>query len=251
MTRNFYGTLRVKDTGPETSETAMRRLMHGVIMHGEQYLHKDKRTRITTYYTETSGVGYAVKYYQQQGPVRVGVVGLGAGTMAAYGRQNDVVRFYEINPQVIDIARRDFKYIADATALGAQVDTVLGDARLTMEREPAQRYHVLAIDAFSSDAIPVHLITREAMGIYLKHISDDGVSRHQPLFETGAGGQANRRHLWPAHHTDYRRRGRRRRLAHRLGAGHQKQETPDARSDQKQCQRDYRDPRLALVDGRL
>ena len=172
MTRNFYGTLRVKDTGPETSETAMRRLMHGVIMHGEEYLHKDKRLRITTYYTETSGVGLAVKYFQQSGPTRVGVVGLGTGTMAAYGRKGDVTRFYEINPQVIAIARRDFHFISDSKG---QVDTVLGDARLTMEREAPQQYDVLVIDAFSSDAIPVHLITREAMAIYLKHIKPDGV----------------------------------------------------------------------------
>ena len=170
MTRNFYGTLRVKDTGPDTSETAMRRLMHGVIMHGEQYLHKDKRDRITTYYTESSGVGLAVKYFQEDGPMRVGVVGLGTGTMAAYGRKGDLIRFYEINPQVIEIARRDFNFISDSPA---QVDTVLGDARLTMEREPPQKYDVLAIDAFSSDAIPVHLITREAMAIYLKQIKPD------------------------------------------------------------------------------
>jgi SAM-dependent methyltransferase len=172
MTRNFYGTLRVKDTGPDSSETAMRRLMHGVIMHGEQYLHKDKSNRLTTYYTETSGVGLAVKYFQEAGATRVGVVGLGAGTLAAYGRKGDVVRFYEINPQVIEIARRDFKFIPDSKA---QVETILGDARLTLEREAPQHYDVLAIDAFSSDAIPVHLITKEAMAIYLRHIKPDGV----------------------------------------------------------------------------
>ena len=173
MTRNFYGTLRLKDTGPESSETAMRRLMHGVIMHGEQYLHPKKAHRLTTYYTESSGVGLAVKYFQETNagsPTRVGVVGLGTGTMAGYGRTGDVTRFYEINPQVIEIARRDFKYISDSKA---QVDTVLGDARLTMEREAPQQYDVLAIDAFSSDAIPVHLITKEAMAIYLKHIKPD------------------------------------------------------------------------------
>ena len=172
MSRNFYGTLRIKDTGPETSETAMRRLMHGAIMHGEQYLHKDKRNRITTYYTESSGIGLAVKYYQHEGPVRIGVVGLGAGTLAAYGRKGDVIRFYEINPQVIESAQRDFTYMSDSAA---KIQTELGDARLTMEREKKQQYDVLAIDAFSSDAIPVHLITHEAMAIYLKHIKPDGV----------------------------------------------------------------------------
>ena len=172
MTRNFYGTLRVKDTGPDTSDTAMRRLMHGVIMHGEQYLLAEKRHRLTTYYTESSGVGLAIKYFQELGPTRVGVVGLGTGTLAGYGRKGDVTRFYEINPQVIEIARRDFKFISDNKG---QVDTVLGDARLTMEREAPQQYDVLAIDAFSSDAIPVHLITKEALAIYLRHIKPDGV----------------------------------------------------------------------------
>jgi hypothetical protein len=172
MTRNFYGTLRIKDSGPESSEIAMRRLMHGVIMHGEQYLHPEKRNRLTTYYTESSGVGLAIRHFQSTQPVRVGVVGLGTGTIAAYGRAGDVIRFYELNPQVIEIARRDFWYILDSKA---SVDTLLGDARLSMENEPAQQYDVLAIDAFSSDAIPVHLITKEAMAIYLKHIKPDGV----------------------------------------------------------------------------
>jgi hypothetical protein len=146
--------------------------MHGVIMHGEQYLNPKKSARLTTYYTESSGVGLAIKYFQEAGPTRVGVVGLGTGTLAGYGRKGDVTRFYEINPQVIEIARRDFKFISDSKG---QVDTVLGDARLTMEREAPQQYDVLAIDAFSSDAIPVHLITREALAIYLKHIKPDGV----------------------------------------------------------------------------
>ena len=173
MSRNFYGTLRVKDSGPETSETAMRRLMHGVIMHGEQYLNPKKSQRLTTYYTESSGVGLAVKYFHEadaEGSTRIGVVGLGTGTLAGYGRKGDITRFYEINPQVIEIARRDFTFISGSKG---QVDTVLGDARLTMEREAPQQYDVLAIDAFSSDAIPVHLITREAMAIYLKHIKPD------------------------------------------------------------------------------
>ena len=154
------------------SDTAMRRLMHGVIMHGEQYLHPDKRGRITTYYTETSGVGLAVKYFQAVGPTRVGVVGLGTGTLAGYGRKGDVTRFYEINPQVIEIARHYFNFVPDSKG---QVDITLGDARLTMERETPQQYDVLAIDAFSSDAIPVHLITKEALAIYLRHIKPDGV----------------------------------------------------------------------------
>jgi spermidine synthase len=105
-------------------------------------------------------------------PLRVAVVGLGTGTLAAYGREGDTYRFYEINPQVVSIARSQFGYLSNSRA---HIETVLGDARLTMEREPVQSYDVIAIDAFSSDSIPVHLITREAMAVYLKHLKPDGV----------------------------------------------------------------------------
>ena len=104
--------------------------------------------------------------------MRVGVVGLGTGTLAAYGRPGDVYRFYEINPQVVDIANREFTFLGDS---GAKIEIVLGDARLSMEREPPQNYDVLVIDAFSSDSIPVHLITREALAVYLRHMKPGGV----------------------------------------------------------------------------
>jgi spermidine synthase len=170
MTRNFYGTLRVKDTGSEDRE-GTRRLMHGVIMHGEQYLAPERSKEPTTYYGETSGIGRAIKALQGSA-LRVGVVGLGTGTLAVYGRKGDVYRFYEINPQVVEVARSEFSFIGDS---GALVETVLGDARLAMEREPPQNYDVLVIDAFSSDSIPVHLITREALGVYLRHMKPGGV----------------------------------------------------------------------------
>src|SRR5262245_11234787 len=171
MTRNFYGTLRVKDTGLANEQGAVRRLMHGVIMHGEQYLAPERRNEPTTYYGSTSGIGRLIRNLQGQ-PLQVGVVGLGTGTLAAYGRPGDVYRFYEINPQVIDVARREFSFLGNSKA---KIETVLGDARLTMEREPSQQYDVLVIDAFSSDSIPVHLITREAVGVYLRHMKPDGV----------------------------------------------------------------------------
>jgi SAM-dependent methyltransferase len=169
MSRNFYGTLRVKDAG--TGDEAMRRLMHGVIMHGEQYLAPGRRNEPTTYYGATSGIGRVLKALEAK-PVRMGVVGLGTGTLAAYGRKGDVYRFYEINPEVVSVAREHFHFLGDS---GAQVDTVLGDARLAMEREAPQNYDVLVIDAFSSDSIPVHLITREAMAVYLRHVAPGGV----------------------------------------------------------------------------
>ena len=169
MTRNFYGTLRVRDVG--TGDDSVRRLMHGVIMHGEQYLSEKRRSEPTTYYGTTSGIGRALARLGAS-PLRVAVIGLGTGTLAAYGRAGDVYRFYEINPQVVSIAREQFTYLSDSRAT---METVLGDARLTMEREPAQSYDLIAIDAFSSDSIPVHLITREAMAVYLKHLKPDGI----------------------------------------------------------------------------
>ncbi len=173
MARNFYGTLRVKDFGDETSPNGTRRLMHGVIMHGEQFLAPEKRMLPTTYYGPDSGIARIINAKREASrEIRVGVVGLGAGTLAVYGRKGDTYRFYEINPQVIDVAMKEFSYLRETPA---KVENLLGDARLTMEREPAQHYDVLAIDAFSSDSIPTHLMTHQAMGIYLKNMKADGV----------------------------------------------------------------------------
>jgi SAM-dependent methyltransferase len=169
--RGFYGVLRVKEYGTPGEADHLRRLVHGTIMHGEQYLDAGQRRMLTTYYQETSGIGLAIAAKQDH-PVRVGVIGLGTGTIAAYGRKGDAYRYYEIDPHVVGIARHDFTYLGDSPA---QVDVVLGDARLSLEREPPQGFDLLAVDAFSSDAIPVHLITREALGIYLRHMKPDGV----------------------------------------------------------------------------
>ena len=172
--RNFYGTLRVKQTLADTDPDANRRLVHGVIMHGEQYIHPSHRHIITSYYGHTSGVGMALSRIHpriEPGGQRVGVIGLGAGTLAGYGQAGDYFRLYEINPKVIDIAATYFYYL---TGSQAKVETALGDARLVLEREKPQQFDVLAVDAFSSDAIPVHLITREALQVFLKHIKPDG-----------------------------------------------------------------------------
>lgn len=173
MTRNFYGTLRVKDFGDESNLESTRRLMHGVIMHGEQFLAPARRLEPTTYYGPTAGVGRIINIKRDAAKeIRVGVVGLGAGTLAVYGRPGDVYRFYEINPEVIELAKTEFTFLGSSAA---KVETLLGDARLTLEREPAQAYDVLAIDAFSSDSIPTHLMTYQAMGVYLKNMKPDGV----------------------------------------------------------------------------
>ncbi|MEK6243005.1 MAG: fused MFS/spermidine synthase [Pseudomonadota bacterium] len=170
--RNFYGVIRVKDYGAPGESYHLRRLVHGVIMHGEQDMTEGGRRKPTTYYQPTSGVGAAVAARQAKGAIRVGVIGLGTGTLAVYGRKGDVYRFYEINPQVIAIARSEFTYLSDSEA---GIEVALGDARLNLEREPPQGFDLLAVDAFSSDAIPVHLITREALGVYLRHMKPDGI----------------------------------------------------------------------------
>ena len=169
--RGFYGVLRVKEYGSPGEQSHLRRLVHGAIMHGEQYLQDERRRFITSYYQPTSGIGVAIKSKQER-PVRVGVIGLGTGTIAAYGRQGDVYRFYDIDPRVIRIAKDEFTYLGDSAAT---IELALGDARLALEREPPQSFDVLAVDAFSSDAIPVHLITKEALGVYLKHVKSDGI----------------------------------------------------------------------------
>jgi hypothetical protein len=169
--RGFYGVLRVKEYGSPGEVGHLRRLVHGAIMHGEQYLHGEQRSLLTTYYTESAGIGAAINS-RGGGPLRVGVIGLGTGTIAAYGKPRDLYRFYEIDPRVVKIARRDFTYLADSKA---KIEIALGDARLTLEREAPQGFDVLAVDAFSSDAIPVHLITKQALAVYLSHMKPDGI----------------------------------------------------------------------------
>lgn len=168
--RNFYAAMRVWDSG-EGSET-QRVLTHGSITHGKQFIAPERRKWITSYYGETSGIGRAIIAAGRKGPVKVGVIGLGTGTLAAYGRAGDTFRLYEINPQVIDLAMKQFSYVPDAQA---RVETVLGDARLSLEREPPQGFDVLAVDAFSSDAIPVHLLTAEAFETYFRHLKPGGI----------------------------------------------------------------------------
>jgi spermidine synthase len=167
--RNFYGVVTI-EAGEHVAANAM---FNGRILHGRQYLAKEKRRKPTTYYGTTSGVGRAVALFQAREDLRIGVVGLGVGTMAAYGKTpSQSVRFYEINPEAERLARKHFTYLTDGPA---RVEVVPGDARLSLEREPPQRYHVLALDAFSGVTIPSHLLTVEAMELYLRHIADDGV----------------------------------------------------------------------------
>jgi SAM-dependent methyltransferase len=169
-TRNFYGVLKTRDWGEGPSEE--RILTHGTIVHGRQFLAPERRNWPTSYYGRESGVGLAIAQSAERGPIRVGIVGLGAGTLASYGRAGDEYRFYEINPQVIALAWSEFSFLADSKA---RVEVVLGDARLSLEREPGQEFDVLALDAFSSDSIPVHLLTSEAFAVYLRHLRAGGI----------------------------------------------------------------------------
>ncbi len=168
--RNFYGVLRVADQ--EWGAHRFRTLIHGVTNHGAQFASPERRSEPTTYYGPQSGVGRAFELHHPDRPRRVGIVGLGAGTVALYGKPGDRLRFYEINPLVVDLARREFSFLAGSRAA---VEVVLGDARLMLEREAPQQYDLLIVDAFSSGSIPIHLITREAFDLYLAHLAPDGL----------------------------------------------------------------------------
>jgi SAM-dependent methyltransferase len=169
LRRSFYGSLRVVQSpraGPEQTRT----LFHGTIQHGAQFLAPERRMRPITYYGPDSGVGILLRECFPL-PKRVGVIGLGTGSLAVYGQPGDTFRFYEINSQVIEIAQSLFFYTRETPA---HVEIVEGDARLSLQRESIPRFDVLALDAFSGDAIPVHLLTREAVALYLRHLKPDG-----------------------------------------------------------------------------
>ncbi len=186
MSRNFYGVLRVKyEASSEDDEDFVppkNSLTHGQIRHGFQFIDDFWKHEPTTYYGRESGVGLAVRITRRmaaetdQHPLRVGVVGLGTGTMAAYGEKGEYFRFYEINPDVLKLSDKLFTYLNDSPA---RTEVMIGDARIVMERELAsgqsQQFDVLAIDAFSSDAIPVHLLTSECGEIYRQHLRPGGI----------------------------------------------------------------------------
>ncbi len=165
--RNFYGAVQVAEgKGPD----ALRVLYHGSIIHGSQFVAPERTRTATTYYGPASGVALALDHGGDE-PRRVGLIGLGPGTLAAYGRPGDIFRFYEINPLVVEIARRHFRYLAECPA---RTELVLGDGRLALERESPQNFDVLVVDAFSGDSIPVHLLTREAFELYFRHLKPEG-----------------------------------------------------------------------------
>ena len=167
--RNFYGTLRVTESR-NNAGLPYRLLTHGQTSHGLQFVDKDSRRQPTAYYGWNSAAGLILA--ERSDTARIGLVGLGAGTLARYGKSGQTIRIYELDPGVIHMARRWFTYLADSPA---QIQIIEGDARIRLRDEPPQNFDVLAVDAFSSDSIPVHLLTREAAAIYRRHVRDDGV----------------------------------------------------------------------------
>jgi SAM-dependent methyltransferase len=185
MVRNFYGELRIVDqVAPNVvllsgeaprqlrGDPRFQKLMNGTIDHGLQFLSPARKREPTSYYGPLSGIGITLGAARGAKPRDVGVIGLGAGTLAAYGKQGDRFKFYEINPLVVQLANREFSFLRDTKA---NIEVALGDARLSLEQESPQGFDVLVVDAFSGDSIPVHLLSRQAFELYFRHLKPDGV----------------------------------------------------------------------------
>lgn len=171
MERDFYGVVRTRD---RVDPAPYRSMFHGAIVHGGQLLGQEFRNRASDYFGPTSGYGRLFEALNRLHPEprKVGIIGLGAGVLAAYGRKGDEFVFYEISSRVMDVATEEFTFLRDSAAT---ISVVLGDGRLSLEREAPRQYDILGIDAFASDSIPMHLVTREAMALYVRHLAKDGV----------------------------------------------------------------------------
>jgi hypothetical protein len=178
--RNFYGILRVTELNANTPAQRAYLLAHGATNHGFEYTAPDKRRLPTMYYTENSGGGLTfLNHPKRPGSLRVGILGLGIGVLSAYGQPGDVIRYYEINPEVARLAEGENGYFTFLKESPAQAQIILGDARVSLEQELAtgqlQRFDLLVVDVFNGDSIPVHLVTREAFAVYLQHLDPDGI----------------------------------------------------------------------------
>lgn len=178
--RNFFGTITIRKPPVESPDDERLVLLNGTTIHGSQFMAPDRRRQPTSYYSPDSGIGYVLAFFRNHRPpggTRIGDVGLGTGTLAAYVDKGEYLTFYEINPAVIDMATSGdwFTYVGDCRARGAKCDIKLGDARIALKREVdtpnLPKYHVLVLDAFSSDAVPVHLLTKEAFETYLPRLA--------------------------------------------------------------------------------
>jgi hypothetical protein len=230
MERDFYGVVRTVD---HPMPLPYRSMYHGSIMHGGQLLGDSFRNVPADYFGPGSGYGRvfgSLREMNPKKPLRVGVIGLGAGVIASWMKPGDALVFYEISPRVVDIAKREFTFLHDTSA---KTELVMGDGRLSLEREPPRGYDVMGIDAFSGDSIPMHLVTREAMELYVKHLKPDGVIVFQatnrfidllPVVKRLAASSASRRSTLPI-----RRKRRRPRIlvfADRPGHRHAQREAP-------------------------
>ncbi len=173
--RNFYGMLSVTEDYDTGLDMKYRQLSNGGIIHGMQNLGPALREEPTTYYGRHTGIGKALESLKDRPDARIGVVGMGAGTVSCYAKSGQTLRFYDINPDVVRIAKKYFTYLDDAEKRGAKVEIVIADARLALDREQSQHFDVLLLDAFSGDSVPVHLLTREAFAIYDRHMKPDGI----------------------------------------------------------------------------
>jgi hypothetical protein len=178
--RNFFGVVSVKEIYPNDPEWQGYNVSHGITIHGLQFSAPDKRDLPTSYYARQSGIGLAILNHPKYGHgMRVGLLGLGIGTLTAYGQKGDDYRLYEINPIMVGLAEGQYGYFSFLADSPAKKTVILGDARLSLENELAthgsNNFDILVLDVFSSDSVPVHLITKEAFDIYLKHLAPDGV----------------------------------------------------------------------------
>lgn len=172
IARNFYGVLSVRDDPPQDESPGERVLIHGTINHGTELKIPDGGRTPTSYFGPGTGLSRAIRAKGESGPIRIGILGLGAGVTASLVRAQDTLHYYEINPLIVDIATNEFDFLKDCPC---DKKIFMGDGRLVLEKLPSENLDVLTIDAFSSDAIPVHLLTREAYKLYLKHLKPDGV----------------------------------------------------------------------------
>ncbi len=184
--RNFFGVVQVLERGQGDVQQHQYSLKHGAITHGVQLVSPGQRQVPTAYYTADSGLGLAIAEHRRlreaEGMppgLRIGVLGLGVGTSAALAQAGDTMRFYEINPKVISLAQGEGGYFSYLKDTRARVEMVEGDARISLEQElargKAQAFDLLVLDVFSSDSIPVHLLTEEAMAVYRQHLAPHGV----------------------------------------------------------------------------
>jgi hypothetical protein len=180
FTRSFYGAYRVKE-GPKLlmdriqyplTPGPARVLLSSQIYHGLQFIAPEAAKIATTYYSDQGGLGFVFRELPANTNRHIGAIGLGTGTLAAYGQPGDHIRFYEINPDVVRLAQTQFTFLTNCPAT---VSIGLGDGRLSLEREPPQNFDLLVLDAFAGDSIPLHLLTKEAMRSYIRHLKPDGV----------------------------------------------------------------------------